>query len=224
YNQAAAGLLTRRQAREAFDLPQEPAAVRDRFGRHAWGQRALMARRLVEAGCSFVTVVMENVYVSGIPFRKDGVYNWDSHAVNCHMFNDLKMRLPVYDQVITALIEDLSARGLTEKVLLVVTGEFGRTPRITQQIGSQTGVVQPGRDHWPGAMSLLTCGGGMRTGQVIGSTTSRAEAPQDRPLTPNDLWATVYRHLGIDPTHAFPDFSGRPMPILPYGTPIAELC
>jgi hypothetical protein len=224
YNQAAAELLTSRQAREAFDLSQEPASIRDRYGRHAWGQRALMARRLVEAGCSFVTVVMENVYVSGIPGRKDGVYNWDSHAVNCHMFNDLKMRLPVYDQVITALIEDLSARGLTEKVLLVVTGEFGRTPRITQQIGSQTGVVQPGRDHWPGAMSLLICGGGMRTGQVIGSTTSRAEAPQDRPLTPNDLWATVYRHLGIDSTYAFPDFSGRPMPILPYGTPIAELC
>jgi uncharacterized protein (DUF1501 family) len=182
-----------------------------------------MARRLVEAGCSFVTMVLENPYVSGIPHPKDGVYNWDSHSVNCHMFNDLRNRLPLYDKVVTALVEDLYQRGLDKKVMLIVTGEFGRTPRIAPAIGTQTGVMQPGRDHWPGAMSLLICGGGMRTGQVIGSTTPKAEGPQDRPLTPNDLWATVYRHLGIDCDTAFPDFSGRPMPILPYGAPIAEL-
>jgi hypothetical protein len=107
--------------------------------------------------------------------------------------------------------------------MLVVTGEFGRTPRISSQIGTQTGVMQPGRDHWPNAMSVLVAGAGMRTGQVVGSTNSKGEHPQDRPLTPNDLWATVYRHLGIDYEYALPDHSGRPMPILPFGEPIAEL-
>jgi hypothetical protein len=223
FNQKAVSMLTSPRAREAFDLSREPDAVRDRYGRHAWGQRALMARRLVEAGCSFVTMVLENPYVSGIPHPRDGVYNWDSHAVNCHMYNDLRNRLPLYDKVVTALVEDVYQRGLDRKVMVIVTGEFGRTPRINSAIGTQTGVMQPGRDHWPGAMSLLICGGGMRTGQVIGSTTPKAEGPQDRPLTPNDLWATVYRHLGIDWEHAFPDHAGRPMPILPYGEPIGEL-
>ena len=223
YNEKAVSLLTSPAAREACDLSKEPDALKDRYGRHAWGYRALMARRLVEAGCSFVTMVMENPYVSGIPHPKDGVYNWDSHAVNCHMFNDLRNRLPIYDRAITALVEDLHNRGLTKKVMLVVTGEFGRTPRINPAVGTQTGQTQPGRDHWPGAMSMLVCGGGMQTGQVIGSTTAKGESPKDRALTPNDLWATVYRHLGIDYEHAFPDHSGRPMPILPYGAPIGEL-
>ena len=139
------------------------------------------------------------------------------------MFDDLQARLPIYDRAISAIVEDLYERGLDKKVLLVVTGEFGRTPRITNVIGSQTGVMQPGRDHWPQAMSVLLAGGGMRTGQVIGSTNAKGEHPKDRPLTPNDLWATVYRHLGIDYDRSFPDFRGRPMPILPYGESIAEL-
>ncbi|MEZ6067731.1 MAG: DUF1501 domain-containing protein [Planctomycetaceae bacterium] len=219
----AVGLLTSDNARNAFDLSQESDALRDRYGRHAWGQRALLARRLVEAGCSFVTMVMENPYTSGISMPKNGTYNWDSHAVNCHLFDDAKIRLPIYDQAVTALVEDIYNRGLDRRVLLVVTGEFGRTPRISTQKGTQTGIDQPGRDHWPQAMSMLVAGGGMRTGQVIGSTNSKGEHPQDRPLTPNDLWATVYRHLGINPEWSFPDHSGRPMPILPYGEPIAEL-
>ncbi len=223
YNQKAVELLTSEKARRAFDLSLEPDSLRDKYGRHAWGQRALLARRLVEAGCSFVTMVMEDPYQSGVPRLKEGVYNWDSHAVNCHIFRDARVRFPIYDRAISALIEDLYDRGLDKKVLLVVTGEFGRTPRINSQIGTQTGVMQPGRDHWPGAMSVLVAGGGMRTGQVVGSTNSKGEYPQDRPLTPNDLWATVYRHLGIDYTHALPDHSGRPMPILPFGEPIAEL-
>ena len=223
FQQRAVELLTSRSARDAFDLTLEPDAVRDRYGRHAWGQRALMARRLVEAGSSFVTMVMENPYVSGVPWLKNGTYNWDSHAVNCHLFDDARVRLPIYDQAVTALVEDIYARGLDRRVMVIVTGEFGRTPRINSQIGSQTGVHQPGRDHWPQAMSMLVCGGGMRTGQVIGSTNSKGEHPQDRPLTPNDLWATVYRHLGIDWHQSFPDFHGRPMPILPFGEPIAEL-
>ncbi len=223
FNRQAVSMLTSDKARNAFDLSQEPQALRDRYGRHCWGQRALLARRLVEAGCSFVTMVMENPYQSGVPWLKAGTYNWDSHAVNCHLFEDARVRFPIYDQAVTALVEDLYNRGLDRRVLLVVTGEFGRTPRINTQNGTQTSVPQPGRDHWPQAMSMLVAGGGMRTGQVIGSTNSKGEEPRERPLTPNDLWATVYRHLGIDWNMAFPDHSGRPMPILPYGDPIREL-
>lgn len=223
FNTRALDLLTHDKARVAFDLSREPDALRQRYGRHAWGSRMLMARRLVEAGASFVTVLMENPYQSGVPHLKQGVYNWDSHAVNCHMYDDLLARLPIYDQAVTALIEDIYARGLDKRVLLVVTGEFGRTPRVSTSIGTQTGVPQPGRDHWPQAMSLLVSGGGLRMGQVIGSTNSRGEHPKDCPLTPNDLWATVYQHLGIDPERAFPDHQGRPMPILPFGMPIKGL-
>ncbi|MEQ8785252.1 MAG: DUF1501 domain-containing protein [Pirellulaceae bacterium] len=223
FHDKAVSLLTSDKARQAFDLSQEPDELRDRYGRHCWGQRALLARRLVEAGCSFVTMVYENPYQSGVARINNGTYNWDSHAVNCHLFDDARVRLPLYDRAVTALVEDLYNRGLDKKVMLVVTGEFGRTPRISHNTGTQTGVTQPGRDHWPRAMSMLVSGGGMRTGQVIGSTNSKGEEPKDRPLTPNDLWATVYRHLGIDFESSFPDHTGRPMPILPYGQPIAEL-
>jgi len=224
FHQQALDLLTGARAREAFDLSQETDALRNRYGRHPWGQRALMARRLVERGVSFVTMVMENPIPPGKEMPRELTYNWDSHAVNCHMFRDALVRLPIYDQAVTALIDDLYARGLDRKVLLVVTGEFGRTPRIAPTIGSQTGVMQPGRDHWPQAMSLLVSGGGMRTGQVVGSTNSKGEHPQGRPLTPNDLWATVLRHLGIDyKSVSFPDYRGRPMPMLADGEPIAEL-
>ncbi|HET6884528.1 MAG TPA: DUF1501 domain-containing protein [Pirellulales bacterium] len=223
FQERAVSMLTSGRAKHAFDLSQEPDALRDRYGRHCWGQRALLARRLVEAGVSFVTVIMENPYQSGIAHLKQGVYNWDSHAVNCHIWDDLQARLPIYDQAVTALIEDVYQRGLDKRTMILVTGEFGRTPRIEHSIGTQTGVKQPGRDHWPQAMSFIMAGGGMRTGQVIGSTNSKGEHPADRPLTPNDLWATVYRHLGIDYEASFPDHRGRPMPILPFGEPIAEL-
>ena len=194
FQERAVGMLTSDRAKRAFDLSLESPMVRDRYGRHCWGQRALMARRLVEAGVSFVTLIMENPYQSGVEQLKQGVYNWDSHSVNCHIWDDLKVRLPIYDQAVTALIEDVHQRGLDKRTLILVTGEFGRTPRVENQIGTQTGVMQPGRDHWPQAMSFIMAGGGMRTGQVIGSTNSKGEHPADRPLTPNDLWATVYRH------------------------------
>ena len=223
YQRRAVGMITSDRAKQAFDLTHEPDSVRDRYGRHCWGQRALMARRLVEAGVSFVTVIMENPYQSGVTQLKQGVYNWDSHAVNCHIWDDLRVRLPIYDQAVTALIEDVYQRGMDKRTLLLITGEFGRTPRLESSIGSQTGVMQPGRDHWPQAMSFLMAGGGMRTGQIIGSTNPKGEYPSDRPLTPGDLWATVYRHLGIDHTLSFPDRGGRPMPILPTGQPITEL-
>lgn len=220
FDEQAIDLLTSTAAREAFDLSREPDAIRDRYGRHRFGQRALLARRLVEAGSTFVTVVMEH---PGGEMPKNCCYNWDSHAVNCHIFDDAKWRFPSYDQAVTALVEDLVARGLDRRVLLVVTGEFGRTPRLENQVGTQTKVHQPGRDHWPGAQSVLVAGGGLRTGIVVGSTDKQGGYPKDRPLTPNDLWATVYRHLGIDPEQSVLDHAGRPMPILPFGTPITEL-
>ena len=220
FSQQAMNLLLSDKARVAFDLSREPTKLRERYGNHAFGQRALMARRLVEAGASFVTVVME--HPGGIA-PNYGTYNWDSHAVNCHLFDDARWRFPYYDQAVTALVEDLYARGLDKKVLLVVTGEFGRTPRLSTSIGTQTGVTQPGRDHWPGAMSILVAGGGMRTGQVVGATNAKGEYPIERPLKPEDLWATVYRHLGIDWTQSFPDHNGRPLSILPRGEPISEL-
>jgi hypothetical protein len=220
----ALDLLQSAVARRAFDIAAEPARLRDRYGMHAWGQRCLLARRLVEHGASFVTMVLENPYQSGVPVYDDGVYNWDSHGVNCHIFNDLGYRLPIYDRCVSALIEDLYERGLDRKVLLIVTGEFGRSPRITYDVGSRTGVRQPGRDHWPQAMSVLVSGGGLNMGQVVGSTTSKGEQPRDRPLTPNDLWATMFRHLGIDCHNTFNlDHRGRPMSVLPSGQPIAEL-
>jgi hypothetical protein len=216
--QRALSLMTSEKARRAFDLSQEPLALRERYGMHPWGQRAILARRLVEQGASFVTMVLENPNTPGQPMPADTVYNWDSHAVNCHIFTDAKWRFPVYDRTITALIEDLHLRGLDRQVLLIVTGEFGRTPRITYAQN------RPGRDHWPSAMSVLVSGGGLKMGQVVGSTNSKGEHPKDRPLTPNDLWATMFRHLGIDPDNTmFPDPTGRPMPILPSGEPIADL-
>lgn len=220
FRHKAFSLLTSETARRAFDIAQEYPAVRDRYGRNPYGQQALLARRLVEAGTSFANVVMEH---PGGASPADTVYNWDCHAVNCHVFNDARWRFPPFDQAVSALIEDIHARGLDRRVMIVVTGEFGHTPRISYQKGTGTGVLQPGRDHWPGAMSILVSGGGLRMGQVVGSTNRLGEAPQDRPLSPNDLWATVYRHLGIDTHSAFPDHAGRPMPILPDGEPIREL-
>lgn len=219
----ALDLLTADTARTAFDLTREDPRLRDLYGMHRYGQRALMARRLVEAGASWVTMVMENATPPGGQMVKNHTYNWDSHAVNCHIFEDTRYKLGFFDQAISALIEDLYARGLDRRVLLVVTGEFGRTPKVEYSVGSQTGVTQPGRDHWPNAQSILVSGA-CRTGQVVGSTTSRAEVPKDRPLTPNDLWATVFRHLEIDYNRiSFLDGTGRPMPMLPFGDPIAEL-
>lgn len=217
YNQEAVNLLTSDRAKEAFDLSKEDPKLRDKYGRHKWGQRALLARRLVEAGSSFVTMQMQNPGIAG------GIGNWDIHAVNGHLFDDTRARLPVYDRAIASLIEDIYDRGLDDKVMVIVSGEFGRTPRINSQKGTRSGVMQPGRDHYPAAMSVLVAGGGMQTGQIIGSTTSKGERPLDRQLDPNDLLATVYRHLGINHQEMVPDNSGRPIPLIPHGTPIAEL-
>ena len=217
FNQEAASLLTSEKAREAFDLSKEDPKLREKYGRHKWGQRALLARRLVEAGTSFVTMQMR---APGLP---GGIGNWDIHAVNGHLFNETRVRLPVFDRAVAALVEDIYDRGLDRKVMLVVAGEFGRTPRINSQKGTSSGVMQPGRDHYPAAMSVLVAGGGMQTGQVVGSTTAKGERPKERRLDPNDLLATIYRHLGIDSAEMVPDTSGRPLPLIPFGEPISEL-
>jgi len=218
FRQQAMRLVESPVARETLDLNRESLSLREKYGLHPWGMRALMARRLVEAGASFVTMVLENPMHKGVAIPTDQTYNWDSHAVNCHIFKDTKYRLPLLDRTISALIDDLYDRGLDRRTLLIVTGEFGRTPRISYSNN------RPGRDHWPSAMSVLVSGGGLRMGQVVGSTNSKGEHPKDRPLTPNDLWATMFEHLGIDHRRTeFLDHAGRPLPILPYGDAIKDL-
>lgn len=220
----ALGLLTSPAAARAFDLRQEVPKVRDRYGRHAWGQQCLMARRLVEAGVDIVTTTFDGPLCGRVA-------NWDDHAVNHHVFDALAYRAPYFDQAVSALIEDIYERGLDRRVLVVVTGEFGRTPRISYVASSgggvasaSAGIVQPGRDHWPRANSMLWAGGGIRTGQVIGATDGRGEDVVERRVGPQDFLATIYRHLGIDYERVtIPDHAGRPTFIVDNGSAIAEL-
>ncbi|WP_406693642.1 DUF1501 domain-containing protein [Singulisphaera sp. Ch08] len=210
YQQQALDLLGGSAARKAFDLSREDPRLRDRFGRNVVGQRCLLARRLVESGVRLVTVDFPNV-----PGQK--AFSWDDHASVWNIFEQMEIRLPVLDQAISALIEDLHSRGMNRDTLVVVMGEMGRTPRLSNFNG------QPGREHWGAAMSVLMAGGGMPMGQVIGSTTHKGEEPKDRRFHPSDLLATWYRFLGIDPTLTLPDSAGRPISLLPHGTPIREL-
>lgn len=215
FNRTAIDILTADKARKAFDLSQEDPRLVAQYG-DEWGQNALVARRLVEAGVSFVTIsVPGGVKAMDAP-------GWDDHAINIDLPTIMRHRLPVYDQVVTTLINDIYDRGLDQKVLVIAAGEFGRTPKGTLQPGTSTGKLQWGRDHWPGAQSILISGGGFRMGQVIGSTDGHAAYPQERPLDPQDLMATLYRHLGIDLNSHFPDGSGRPV-VITTGTPIREL-
>jgi hypothetical protein len=224
FHAQALNMLTSAQARDAFDLSKEPDGVRDRYGRNQWGQQCLMARRLVEAGVEIVATEFDGPLCGR-------VNNWDDHAVNHHVFDALKFRLPFFDQAVSALIEDIYSRGLDQRVLLVVAGEFGRTPRISYvassgagQASGPLGTVQPGRDHWPQANSMLFAGGGIQTGQVIGATDARGEEPVERRVGPGDFLATIYRHLGIDIDHTrLITRDGRPVPILSDGRPIDEL-
>lgn len=210
-------LLTSPVARRAFDLSQEPPATRDRYGRNTWGQQCLLARRLVEAGVELVTTTLAGPLCGR-------VQSWDDHAVNHHVFDALQSRSPYFDQAVAALIADLYERGMDREVLVVVTGEFGRTPKISYAADSASQVTQPGRDHWPRATSMLFAGGGISTGHVIGATDRRGEDVVERRIGVHDFLATVYRHLGVTTEGTqFPDFSGRPIPILHEGTPIPEL-
>jgi hypothetical protein len=212
---AAFGLLSNPHIAHAFDIARESPRLRDRYGRHLWGQSCLLARRLAEAGAGVVTID------ALAPERGRPIYfSWDDHAnaqPGWDLAEGMRWRAPFMDQALAALIDDIHERGLDRDILVLALGEFGRTPRVSTNSGNL------GRDHWPQAMCALASGGGMRMAQVIGATNSRGEFPSERPLTPQDLLATVYHHLGIDSRHEFRDFSGRPIPVLSSGQPIREL-
>lgn len=191
-------MVTNTKAQQAFDINREAPALRDKYGRHDLGQCCLLARRLVEAGVTFVTI------------QAGG--GWDTHGNNFKQLKD--GLLPKYDQATSALISDLYDRGEQDDVLVMTFGEFGRTPRINKDAG---------RDHWPGAMSILYAGGGLKMGQAIGTTNATAEYPTSKPYTPGCVLSTMYHMLGIDHHHPFMDQAQRPMPILSEGEPIREL-
>jgi hypothetical protein len=199
--QRAFELVTSARAREAFDLSREPVALREKYGRHPWGQYALLARRLVEAGVTFVTI---NHFDADVDW-------WDDHF---HIERNMRRRLPLFDQALGTLIEDLHERGLGERVLVIACGEFGRSPVIDREAG---------RGHWARAMSALLSGGGIRTGQIIGATTANGGEPRDEPLGPGDVLATVYRVLGIDSEQSLPDRQDRPIRLVDQGRPIRGL-
>jgi hypothetical protein len=215
FQRRAVELLTGRRAREAFDLSREDARIRARYGDTDWGRDLLTARRLVEAGVRFVQC-QANLRLRPETGRTT---TWDDHSVNADIFRAYEERMPVFDQAVSALIEDLTQRELDRHVLFVFCGEFGRTPRIEYQDASR----RPGRDHWPRAMSVLLAGGGLRMGQVVGATNARGEEPAVRGMNSNCLLATLYHCFGIDVSQVYHDRAGRPIAILPEGEPIAEL-
>ncbi|MFM7844806.1 MAG: DUF1501 domain-containing protein [Planctomycetota bacterium] len=191
-------MVTSNKAQQAFNIQAEDPRLRDTYGRHDLGQSCLLARRLVEAGVTFVAI------------QAGG--GWDTHGDN---FKQLKDNLlPKYDRAVSALVSDLHQRGLQEDVLVMSFGEFGRTPRINGGAG---------RDHWPGAMSVLYAGGGLKMGQAIGTTNDKAEYPTTKAYTPGCILSTMYHALGINHRHVFFDQANRPLPILNEGQPIAEL-
>lgn len=189
-------LMASRQAQRAFDVSLEDDRTRDRYGRNPFGQRCLLARRLVEAGVPFITL-------------NEG--GWDHHV---GIFDGFTKRMPAFDGAIAALIEDLNQRGMLDSTLVVVMGEFGRTPKVNKDAG---------RDHWANAMSILVAGGGTPGGQVVGATDPRGYAATDRVLGPENLVSTVYRKLGIDPGKFLYTPSGRPTYLVSDPNPIREL-
>jgi Protein of unknown function (DUF1501) len=202
-------LMSSEKARAAFELHTEPQNVRDKYGRNQFGQSCLLARRLVEAGVRFVTVNMFDTVFDEI--------TWDIHGskpfspITC--YSDLVG--PMFDHAYSSLLEDLSDRGLLKNTLIVATGEFGRTPKINPA---------GGRDHWPQCWSMLFAGGPVKGGQIVGSSDDTGGAPKDRPTTPAEVAATVYRSLGISLETELPGAQGRPIPLVERGTePIKEL-
>lgn len=203
FRQSAFDLVVGDRTGAAFDLEREDLKTRLRYGHHRSGQTALLARRLVEAGVTFVTVIDPGVGLSSS--------GWDFHT---KLEWGTKTASPRMDQAVTALIQDLHERGLDKQVLVVVWGDFGRTPKINQDAG---------RDHWAGVQSALIAGGDYRHGQVIGSSTPKGEIPRSRPLWPHDVVATMYHHLGIDPRLTPATRAGRSKPLLDQGEVIREL-
>lgn len=196
YTEQAFEMVTGAKAQKAFDIAKEKASVRETYGNHSEGQNLLLARRLVEAGVTFVTV------------RSSG---WDMHNKVADRIRDRGVRM---DQGLAALINDLHDRGMQRNVMVVAIGEFGRTPRINKNAG---------RDHWGAAMSVMLSGGDYKMGQIIGATNSKGEAPVDQPYRPEHVLTMMYRHLGIDTLQTFNDRSGRPRYVLERGGVIQEL-
>jgi hypothetical protein len=194
-------------ARRAFDISKEEPRLRDRYGRHNWGQSTLLARRLVEAGCTFVTVLYAG---------------WDHHW---DLKAGMENYLPMVDSAVSTLFMDLHERGLLETTLVMLCGEFSRTPRMNDggNGGPPGKMGTPGRDHWGNSMFCLLGGGGVKGGQVFGETDRLGTAPKSRAVTPSNIHATIYTVLGIDPALHLLDPSGRPVPVLDDPTPIHEL-
>ena len=189
-------LISSPQAQRAFDIHSEPDEVRDAFGRNSFGQRALLARRLVEAGVPFITL-----YEGG----------WDHHR---NIFPTLRKRLPTFEATVATLLRDLDERGLLDTTLVVMLGEFGRTPKVNSRAG---------RDHWSNAMSVLMAGAGCPGGLVIGATDRAGYSAVERVLSPENFASTIYRKLGIDPDKVYYTPQGRPTHLVSDPTPIAEL-
>lgn len=213
YQQQALDMLAGGRVQKALDLSSEPESIRRQYGDHLWCQQALLARRLVEAGAAFVTIDLSYHTASG---------TWDNHGDNIPPYGGiskgLRPLLPLFDHLITTLVTDLDQRGLLEEVLVIAMGEFGRTP----QLGTQGST--DGRNHWPYVMSMCLAGGGMRHGQVIGSTDADGGAIKSRPVTPGDLAATIYHHMQVPLHETYNDDRGRPIFIVQEnGTPISEL-
>lgn len=208
----AVELLLGRRARDAFDIEKEPQRSRDRYGKHLWCQQALLARRLVEAGVVFVTIDLSYHTASG---------TWDTHGDNIPPYGGISKGLgpllPLFDHLTTTLISDLEERGLLDDVLVLMMGEFGRTPVMGTQ-GSTDG-----RNHWPYIMSMALAGGGLRHGQVIGSSGPDGGSIASRPVTPGDLAATIYQYMGVPLDTTYVDGGGRPRFVVDRGEPIAEL-
>lgn len=205
YYEKALSMLHSEKLREAFDLTKETDQVRDSYGRTPYGQSCLLARRLVEAGVKFVTVTFD----SGIGGQSVTSGGWDTHGFNdTRMFPIIEQRhLPITEQTLPTLLTDLDERGLLDETLVVWVGEFGRTPRINKAIS---------RDHWPFCYTALLAGGGTKRGFVYGASDKNGEYPADKPVTPDDLSATMYQLMGINPHTEVRDIADRPVP-LTYG-------
>jgi hypothetical protein len=203
FHASAYDMLSGPAVRRAFDISAEDPRLRDRYGRTRLGQACLLARRLVEAGVTFVNV------------KDYEFFEWDLHGtVGGPGIEGTKTKGPHLDMALSSLVIDLKERGLLDHVLVQVFGEFGRTPNINSTAG---------RDHWGNVFTALFAGGGLRHGQVIGASDAKGAVPLDRPLAPADLLATMYRFLDIPTDLAPTDLSGRPIPLLPGGEPIREL-
>ncbi|MCY2964462.1 MAG: DUF1501 domain-containing protein [Planctomycetota bacterium] len=207
FEQQAYDMVTGEQARRAFDINSEDPRLRDRYGRSNWGQSTLLARRLVEAGSTWVTV-----HFGG----------WDHHW---DLKSGMENYLPMVDQAVAALFDDLTLRGMYDDVLVVLCGEFSRTPRMNDggNGGPPLSKGTPGRDHWGNAMFCLLGGGGVKGGRIVGSTNRLGESPKDHPLKPADIHHTIYQVLGVDPSLSFLNHAGRPITALEPGAVIEQL-